>query len=865
MRRETRWFLIALAGLLLLIGPSAFRYLQRETAPAPTYTPPSIPTAAVAATPVPTATPLQAGSRGDIPADAIKRGPVIVDLAHFSAVERDRFQPLAGALATQGVDLRFWLPTIEMSSVPSFTAFPDQSEALQRLLADASALVVVSPFFLYNEKEVQVVERFLADGGRLLVISDPDIESDAARDTNSLAAPFNVVFNEDYLYDTIDNDANYVHFFQDGFFDQAEALNGSRIAFYGGRSIDGAVTAQMHSAGTTLSSLRTGQSSFTTVALGGLHANDTFGRVLALSDFDVLTDPYVTRHDNRRILDFVADFLAGGERNQTIADFPAFFGKQVALIVDSSDPVGAQAVSKAAEIQRILELSGRSLALGATAWLTDSAAADGKDLLYVASYAAAQDATTLLADAGFVLEERVITPTLAAPFPTPAATLTPATDSPANTPDSQPSPAPAEETPLPEMPPLTPAPDVPPPTPTLEMTPLTLTTAPDGVRWLPGPAVQLPAPGDEPATPEPTEEAAEDVDTAAQDDAPAGDHEALGADDAPTVDAAAPQPTTMVQFYLVRSDGIRLLADETQLFVQRSDADQRKTVAVLGAGDAAINAGLTRLLNRDLTGCLVQDELVICPFVPGESTPAPERTPPTPQPQAGATPSPDAETTASPDGGASALIVIVDDDRNAGEGEIGEAELYAALLIRAGYSAEVWSAAESGYPTADDLSKFGWIIWSDAAYEQSGVRGEALKVIGDLVNNGSQVTISSRMPFFGVGAEPASPISDIAIADGMPALVAGLPTTPISLPEGLPAVLPLDRNPDSSTGAVIAVRRGPASAAAEAPVLMLYTDEGFEEPKGARLLLHGMSLTWLPDDVAAQLVKNMASVMLETR
>jgi hypothetical protein len=435
----------------------------------------------VAATPIPTATPVSVNPPAAVATAAIRRGPVVVDLAHYAMLERNRFQPLAAALAAQGIDLRFWLPTVS-ADVDSFAAFPDQSDALRTTLADASALVVISPFFLYSDNEVQVVARFLADGGRLLIISDPDIEGDAARDTNSLAARFDVVFNEDYLYDTVDNDENFTYFFQGGFFDQAADLEGSRIAFYGGRSIDGAVTPQVRSASTTLSSLRTGQTDFTTVALGGLAANHSAGHVLALSDFDALTDPYVARHDNRKLLDFVASFLAGGARNQTIADFPAFLGKEVALIVDSSDPVGADAVSKAAELQRVLEASGRTLQLGATAWLTDSAAAGAADLLYIAHFEDADRATTLLADAGFVLETQVVTPTL------PAATeraarrgRTPA--APADCADArQPSRAAesAHAEPLPELPSLPPAPDVP-PTSIPESTPLTLTTAPDDI------------------------------------------------------------------------------------------------------------------------------------------------------------------------------------------------------------------------------------------------------------------------------------------------------------------------------------------------------------------------------------------------
>jgi hypothetical protein len=163
---------------------------------------------------------------------------------------------------------------------------------------------------------------------------------------------------------------------------------------------------------------------------------------------------------------------------------------------------------------------------------------------------------------------------------------------------------------------------------------------------------------------------------------------------------------------------------------------------------------------------------------------------------------------------------------------------------------------------SNTLLSFRWVIWSDALYERSGVRGEALQSIGIIINSGGKVTISSRMPFFGVGAEPPSPIADVVIDPAAPDLIQGLPSDPIPLPEGLPPVIPLTRNPEQTTNATIALRRGPASAAAEAPVMMLFTDANADEPKGARLLIFGMSIAWLPDDVAEQLVQNMARVML---
>ncbi|MFM7582280.1 MAG: hypothetical protein ACKO9F_06130 [Caldilinea sp.] len=796
--------LIWAAGLLLLFGPTSLRSLQPE--PSPAYTPPAIATAALAATPVPTVTAAALADQPVEPATA-RPGPVVVDLAHYSDLERDRFHALAGSLAARGIDLRFWLPTVPLDSVPSFAAFPDQSAELHKILADASALVVVSPFFLYNRQEIQVVERFLTDGGRLLLISDPDVESDAARDTNSLALPFDIVFQEDYLYDVADNDANYTHFFQGSYLDQAAALAGSRIGFYGGRSIEGAVLPQVRSAPSTLSSLRTGQNAFTTVAIGGRPGSRTAGRVLALSDFDVLTDPYVARHDNRRMLDFVAAFLAGGQRSQTIVDFPEFLGSQVALVVVSDEAAGAPSIRQAAALQLLLERSGRTLQLGVTGWLTDSLSAPNADLLVVARYQEIDKRSSLLADAGFVLQQ--------GPAPLPGDTPSPPTASPQR----------AAPTPLPPTPAAFPAKPLP-----ANTDPPRFSASQAGRVAVGQPATHAPLSETEPP---PTEPAAP-----------------------PEFSPAAPPEPTL---YLVQKDGIQLLASETLLFLQRSETNGRRLLVLLAASEVSLQTGLQRLLDQDFSNCLVQDELALCPV---DSATAAQPPAPTSAPTSAATA---AATAAPPEASAAAPILVVDDNLNASAEESSEAALYAELLAAAGYTAEVWATRTDGLPSVEELTRHSWVIWSDAAYAQSGIQGESLRLLSELINAGGKVTIGSRMPFFGVGGEAASPIVDLQVAEGLPALVAGLPTEPIELPDGLPAVVPLERSPDVSTGASIALRRGPASLAADAPAVMLYADENFEAPKGARLLLVGLALTWLPSEVSAQLVQNMAAVMLAYR
>lgn len=419
--------LIFLLGIALLAAPTVvrtqmLRYDQRS------YVPPEDPGITFAATPVPTSTPRALAELPNQEIGELRPGPLVVDLAHFNSLNPTGVQPLADALARRGIGLRLWLSKVDVAAVQNFLDFPDQSAELATQLADASALAVISPVFLWSPQEIALVERFVADGGRLLLISDPDLFGDFAAKTNFIAEPFGVVFNDDYLYDTIVNDKNFVHFFQGDFGDQAAALQGAQIAFYGGRSIGGAVIKQAVSAPTTLSSLRSGATGFTTVAIGGVAAQETAGRVLALSDFDVLTEPYLLRHDNRLLLEFVAGFLAGERRINTVADFPNYLSKQVALAYGASDIVNAQLLLLGAQLQQRLTQSSRSLTLTNAQILSDTVPVSATvnlstttDLIYLADYQGAAQASTVLQTVGIQLSEEVVTPAVTPTVPPPSA------------------------------------------------------------------------------------------------------------------------------------------------------------------------------------------------------------------------------------------------------------------------------------------------------------------------------------------------------------------------------------------------------------------------------------------------------------
>jgi hypothetical protein len=677
---------------------------------------------------------------------------------------------------------------------------------LQGLLENASALVVASPFFLWSRAEIGVVERFVADGGHLLLISDPDVLGDLAQDINNLAEPFGIVFNDDYLYDTTVNDGNYTYIFQKQFLDQAAFLADSEVVFYGARSISGEVMPQIRSTDTTLSSLRTGITSFTTAALGGLTGTDTAWRVLALSDFDVLTAPFVERHDNRQLVDFVASFLASAQRVDTVTDFPAYLGKQVALIFGNASAVDAQILAEGARLQDSLGLTGRRLDLASTTVLTatlqETREMPAGDMIVLAEYSMVDEQTTLLRDLGFQLVEVAATPV-------PGAEATPT--------------ALAEAEPLIPVPP---APVVVAGSPDLTSTGSVTGSAPSNPPTG-GPDTPAPTPS---ATPTPSPSAT------------------------PT-----PTPTPQITLYLEMVDGLRLVASQTVLIGQLQLDEGHRLVAVMGKDNAGIRAGVDRLLSGDYSGCVTGRDLAICSFAEGEAPPVPVT--PAPTPPAGeplplpGTPTPQA------DGQATNAILVVDDNDLVNPEDPSEADSYLQVLAQMGHQPILWSTATQGTPPVEEMREYHWVIWSSGGYENGGPGLDDLDAMLGYINTGGHLTVSSRRPFFGMSPNEPSVIADVEVSDEVPMLVAGLPSEVIELANGLPPVVPLE-DAVGDTGPKVALRRGPNSGDAGAPLLFLADDAGEENATGALLMVLGMSLTWFPDDYDQQLVRNMAEVML---
>jgi hypothetical protein len=506
----------------------------------------------------------------------------------------------------------------------------------------------------------------------------------------------------------------------------------------------------------------------------------------------VLTEPYVARHDNRVVLEYVADFLANAQREQTLPDFPGYLGRQVVLVFGGGVSVDAELLQRSGGLQQRLEETGRVLTLSNSTGLTpttqltetlvltetitttatpsapESGGTEPRDLVYLGTYQSANEETILLATAGIHLVEESETPEGTATYQT-------LTDEPKEE-------GGIEQAALATV-----------PIPTLEGTPV-------------------------------------------------------------------PEPESTL--LLETDSGLRFLAAEVVLILQQEQDDDSRVIAVLGSDSQAIGAGLNRLLYHFFDDCVNHVDVSICPFfreegpVNGPTGVTVDDSPTRPE-----------ETPAPAPADRGIAILVIDDNDQATLDEPSEAAIYLQTLSEMGYAPVSWYTADLGGPSEADLVGYDWVIWSGGLYQASGPDIDEQEMLWAFVSEaGKKLTISGRNhPLAGESPREASIILDVVKTDEVPTLVMGFPDEPIDLLASLPPVVPIsvqadDYGPDVTMS--VALRRGPNSADADAPLVVAFTATIEPDLAEARVLVLGLALNWLPDDYAPQLVQNMAAWML---
>jgi hypothetical protein len=307
-------------------------------------------------------------------------GTVLVDLAHKNRVEMAELGVLQARLAARGQRLE---PLTDAAR-------------LGETLRYARSLVIVSPGTAWKPAEIELVSRFVEKGGRLLLVTDPSrygvlydewgsfsaLDHDVVH-INDLAARFGLVFQADYLYNTVENEGNYRHIRLTDFSPHPLTEGLEQVVLLGTHSIVSQGGALVWAGGETRSSSTEREGNLTVAALAG------DGQVLGLGDLSFLLEPYNTLYDNDLFIANIADLLAAAERRYGLEDFPFFFQDEVDLLYVGDAPLTQESLAPVSRLQNLLADHGLAPALRA-------AEDQGRDTVILGLFDAAGEAEPYL-------------------------------------------------------------------------------------------------------------------------------------------------------------------------------------------------------------------------------------------------------------------------------------------------------------------------------------------------------------------------------------------------------------------------------------------------------------------------------------
>lgn len=377
--------------LLLLAAPTAVRYLQYyDLNPQERVLPPAYDPALIKAVPTPE------GS-GYVDEPTLTDGLVLLDQAHQNNFSQEDIAYLDGRLSARGVEM-----------------LPFDGGDLALALRTVNAYLVITPLSDFTAEEILAVSRFVDRGGRLLLIGDPTrfnlvfdeedffgLSPTFLADQiplNSLANEFDIAFNGDYLYNTIENEGNFRNIIlrREGFAENGLVDGVDKLAFYSTHSL------QVGPSGEALITADDNTWSSTTDRPGGLvlAAVSHDGQVLALGDIHFMTQPYFTVYENGRFIAQIADFLAQSTgRRLVLSDFPYFFHNPVNLVYTGGPELGPDAFDEIIALQNAFSRVDRDLSLAAEPQ-------ENADVLYLGLYNQAGEVEKLLegADITFMID-----------------------------------------------------------------------------------------------------------------------------------------------------------------------------------------------------------------------------------------------------------------------------------------------------------------------------------------------------------------------------------------------------------------------------------------------------------------------------
>mgnify|MGYP001098973688 CR=1 FL=1 len=212
------------------------------------------------------------------------KGSILFDLVHENLVDIEELSVLISRLISRGL-------TIEFLSA---------GDELKEELSKADAFIIACPQAEFSKEEREIVDEFVNNGGKLLLIGDPT----RSGEMNSISLDFGLIFEPDYLYNLEENDANFRNIFITEFKDSQVTKDLEKIALYTAGSITSANCSIAFVDQNTFSSVIETRKELSPVAL----TNES--RVLAIYDLTFMTEPHNGILDNNKLISNIADWLA---------------------------------------------------------------------------------------------------------------------------------------------------------------------------------------------------------------------------------------------------------------------------------------------------------------------------------------------------------------------------------------------------------------------------------------------------------------------------------------------------------------------------------------------------------------------------
>ena len=325
-------------------------------------------------------------------------GVLLVDAAHRNAFWTPEIENFLALVSNRGYEVQF-LGEFRDIEAGQRVALLDEK------LRGAGSLLVILPRTAYTEAEATVVERFVARGGRLLLMSDPT----RPQNINTLAERFGLSFQPDYLYNMVENDRNYRHIYVRDFQPEELTAGLDTVALYTAGTIRTVGAPLAYADDNTLSSLAGSGSGLSPLAWGSSR------NVLALADITFIIPPHDAFADNSRLLSNLADYLTAGVREYELADFPQFYaaGSSGGVDVLTGRP---ELLDTAAELRGGLARRGINAAVRTVEDVS-------RDTVFIGLYEDARRVQPYLANAGVRVDDTLGTP-FAGEVPLDGATLT---------------------------------------------------------------------------------------------------------------------------------------------------------------------------------------------------------------------------------------------------------------------------------------------------------------------------------------------------------------------------------------------------------------------------------------------------------